>query len=168
MTLRDTISLNRLRGVISNKSHMILKKFLTSTLVAASMLAMTAPAMAESNEAMHVSSTPKRTVDMVCMVAAVDVREAALQSAFSTFSTAQSAALAARASALHTAWGNTDAKVRRTALKTAWQTYRTAHRAAVSAHRTAHNSAWSAFRAAERACHSVMEEPTSRSENSLN
>ena len=133
------------------------------------MLAMTAPALAaETGEAMHVTPV-KKTVDLTCMVNGVDARETALQSAYTTFSSAQSAALLARASALHTAWGNTDAKARRTALRAAWQTYRTAHRAAVSAHRTAHTSAWSAFRTAAKACKgNGYEEPGSSLESSLN
>jgi hypothetical protein len=156
-----------LRGMISS-NHMF-KKFFSSMMVSVSMLALSAaPAFAETTAT--VTAAPvRKTVDLACMVAAVDAREVALQTAFTTFGTAQTAALTTRASALHTAWGMTDAKARRTALKTAWNTYRTSHRAAVSAHRTAHNSAWSAFRTAAKTCKgNSYEEPGSSSESSLN
>lgn len=138
-------------------------------LVSISMFAMTsAPALAETNVAVSVAPA-RKTVDLVCMVAAVDAREAALQGGLNTFSGAQLAALTTRANALHSAWGMTDVKARRTAIRAAWSVYRTTHRTAVNAHRTAHNAAWGTFRTASKTCHgNSYEEGGSAADSNLN
>ncbi len=115
------------------------------------------------------SSSPKKaTVDLACVQTAVDTREDAIGSAFTTFSTAESAALAARKSALHDAWGITSSKDRRVAREKAWTDFRTANRAAFSALRTARKSAWAAFATASKACHTpVVESASSEGTGSL-
>lgn len=100
----------------------------------------------------------KIAIDYACVQTAVDVRETAIASAFGDFTTAENAALAARKSALHDAWGMTINKTRVTARNKAWSDFRTANRAAFKALRSAHKSAWSAFGVSSKACHSPIVE----------
>ncbi len=90
--------------------------------------------------------------NLQCVQAATDKREDAIASDWSTYETAISAALSARKSALHDAWGITDTKTRIAARNTAWNTYRTAAKSASSALRSARLSDWSAFASASKAC----------------
>ena len=94
----------------------------------------------------------KAPVNLTCMTSGVDKREAAISAAFTAFSTANQSALSARQTTLHTAWGLTDAKARRTAIKDAWTAFRTAKRQARATYNTAVKSAWSAFKTDAKAC----------------
>ena len=96
---------------------------------------------------------PKPVADYSCVQTAVDVREGAIISAFTSFTTAESAALTVRKSALHDAWGMTVAKDRNAALNKAWSDFRTANRTAFKTLRTANKDAWSAFKTSSKACH---------------
>ena len=87
------------------------KQIVVGTLIAVSLI---------GSNAFAATTTPSTTVttskvDYACVQTAVDVREDAIATAFTTFTSAESAALSARKSALHDAWGMTDAKARRTA-----------------------------------------------------
>lgn len=92
-------------------------------------------------------------VSASCVQTAVDTREAAIDDAFATFSTSETAALVARKSALHDAWGMASASARRSARTKAWTDYRTANKAAYTALRTARKAAWATFATASGACH---------------
>ncbi len=131
------------------------KIFLVTLLAASSLIA--SPVFAQTG-----TSTPThplvKTVDLSCVQTAVDAREDALDTAFTTFTGAESAALSARKSALHDAWGIAAAKDRRAARNKAWSAFKTANRAAFSALRTARAQAWSAFGTASAACHSPVVE----------
>jgi hypothetical protein len=107
-------------------------------------------------------------LNLVCVQAAVDAREAAIGTAFSTFAAGQSAALAARKTALHDAWGNADGSIRRPARDKAWSDYRIANRAVMTALRAARETAWGAFRSASAACGvEVVEQPAGEGWGSL-
>lgn len=93
---------------------------------------------------------PKATLNLQCVQVAVDVREAAIGVAFLNFTTAQTAALAARKSALHDAWGIQDDTLRRSTRNAAWVKYRTDAAAAWSTMRAARSLAWSNFRTTSR------------------
>ncbi len=117
--------------------------------------AVAAPVFAETTTP-EVGATPvtppKATLDIACVQAAVDVREGAIDTAFSTFSSSVSAALSARKTALHDAWGMTDSAARRAARNKAWTDYRAGNKAAFAALRTDRKAAWTAFASASKAC----------------
>ena len=108
-----------------------------------------------------VSSQALTATTLACVQTAVDAREASIGTAFSTFSTTESAALAARATALHTAWSITDTKARKAARATAWSTFSTANKNAYTALRMARKTAWSTFATASKACHVPVVESSS-------
>ncbi|MEK7625691.1 MAG: hypothetical protein AAB467_05105 [Patescibacteria group bacterium] len=93
-----------------------------------------------------------------CVAAAVNVRETAIGSAFTTYAGAQSAALSARALALNAAWSvpsstpSSTVKSLRLAVQTAWKAYNNPHRSVVRTHNTATKNAWSSFKVASKAC----------------
>lgn len=93
-----------------------------------------------------------QTANFACVQTAVDTRETAIGTAFSAFSSSVSSALSARKTALHDAWGMTDAKARREARNKAWSDFRTTNRAAYKTLRDAKTAAWKAFKEASRAC----------------
>jgi hypothetical protein len=96
--------------------------------------------------------------NMLCVQTAVATREAAIGTAFTTFSTSMSSALSTRATALNTAWGMTDAKARRTARNEAWVNYKKASQAAKSTMKTSKKSAWTTFQTASKACKTAVVE----------
>ena len=100
-----------------------------------------------------------------CVAPAIAIRESAIQSAFSTFSTAMSGALTARASDLAAAWQATDKTSRNKAIKAAWSKFRTSSRTARQAHNTAVKSAWSAFERARKACKAPSTGESSQGDN---
>ncbi len=109
-----------------------------------------------------------RGINNTCVQGSVDTREAAIGAAFSALSTAEGTALSTRASALHDAWGMTDAHARRAARSKAWTDFRTANREAFKGFRTGRTAAWDAFRTASKACGvSVVEAPNEEAAGSL-
>ncbi len=103
--------------------------------------------------AAHASSTLKRkTVDPMCISAAIEKRDSAVISGFSAFSTSVSAALTARKDALKAAVVMTDKTAKESARKKAWAAFKasskTAHTSLVSARR----SAWAAYSVDTKAC----------------
>ena len=69
-----------------------------------------APVFAQTSGLMAQAPVPQAKSGFECVQAAVDTREAPVGTAFTTFSTAESAALSARKTALHDAWGMTVAQ----------------------------------------------------------
>jgi hypothetical protein len=128
----------------------MLKKLLSTALVFSS-LAISAPVFAADTMTTTPTTGPSATT-IACVGTAVTARETMIGTAFATFSSAQSAALAARLGALKAAWAMTTSKEIKPAVGTAWQNYRTAHRAAVKAHSQSVNTAWKQFRVAAKAC----------------
>ena len=94
----------------------------------------------------------KKSVDNVCIGAAVGVREDALISAWGKFNSSITSTLSARKSALVAAWANTDAKVRRAAVRAAWDTANKSRREATKTYKSDRRAAWAAFKIAARAC----------------
>jgi hypothetical protein len=91
-------------------------------------------------------------VNASCIQLAVDVREGAIGSAFSQFTTSINSALSARKIALNAAWGMQDAKMRRAARNAAWDNFQIASKSAHSVLKTARKAAWATFKAASSAC----------------
>ena len=143
-----------------------MKKSLSVLLVTAVVLT---PAFAFAEISTSTATHPTRVaVDYTCVQTAVDTREATLGDAFNAFSSAESAALTARKSALHDAWGLSDATARRTARNKAWSDYRTANKAVFTALRTARKAAWSTLTTAEKACKMTnVETPAMEGKGSL-
>jgi hypothetical protein len=62
------------------------------------------------------------------------------------------AAYATRSAALATAWANTDATARRTAVKAAWESFKKSATDARKAWQTAKKNAWSTFKTGAKTC----------------
>ncbi len=86
------------------------------------------------------------TVNLTCMQTAVDTREAAIVEAFDTLSEDIGAALAARKTALHDAWGITERTDRNKAIKAAWTTWKSAHKEAHKDLKADRKAAWDTFK----------------------
>lgn len=136
------------------------KKFLLGAVMLTSLIASPVFAETSGTTTTTMPETPKVkvAVDYSCVQTAVDVRETTIATAFTAFSTAESAALAARKSALHDAWGMTSAKERSAARNKAWSDFKTVNRAAFKALRTANKDAWGAFKTASKSCHAPVAE----------
>ena len=113
---------------------------------------------ATSTSGMKEKMMDHKTVNIQCVQTAVDAREQGVMDAFSTFTTSMSAALTARKTALHNAWGMTDSKARTSARSAAWKSYESAAKAAHSALKSARTKAWSTAKSAVKACGSTAEE----------
>lgn len=86
------------------------------------------------------------SIDTTCVQTAVSAREQAIVAAWSTYNTAVVAAHTARSSALATAWGNSDAVARKTAIKAAWYTFGASIKTATKTMRTTKKSVWETFK----------------------
>ena len=95
----------------------------------------------------------KETLNISCVQVAVDAREGTIDQAFATYSGKMTTALTARKTALHNAWGITDATARKSARDAAWTAYKTAAKAAHTELKTTKQKAWSDFKTASKACH---------------
>lgn len=117
-------------------------------LILASALAMSAPALAESN----VSSTTKPALDTSCVANAVEARDASILSSFNTYTSGVNQALATRKDSLKSAWAITDKTQRRAALKAAWNTYKKSVSELRSSMKNSRSAAWSTFKTSSKAC----------------
>lgn len=95
---------------------------------------------------MHFWNASTSASTTACVQEAVDTRESALGTAWTTYNTAVTAALLARHEALFDAWEISAAADRNTALKAAWKTWGTAHKEAHKTFKTARNTAWKTYR----------------------
>lgn len=93
-----------------------------------------------------------KVLDTVCAQTAIGNRETSLITALDTFSASAKSALEARKAGLVSAWGNTVAKDRQTARKTAETTYRSSMKSAHDTLRSARKTAWSAFNTEIKKC----------------
>lgn len=114
-----------------------------------------------------VATTTSVNANIACVQTAVKTREASIGGAFTTFSTSISSALTARASALETAWGTSDAKTRRTLRNEAWANYKKANQSAKSTFKTSKKAAWDAFKTASKACKTQVVESESNDSLSI-
>jgi|GEM_PF-6524123 len=132
------------------------KKILTISLLTASAL-MVLPVLAATTGAIAVAPKvmPKVTaVQIACVGAAVNTREAAIDAAFTAYAQAVQSAYSVRATALQQAYTLTNGKDVKAAVQAAWTAFRTATKAASKTWRTSRNAAWTAFRTAAKACKS--------------
>ena len=124
-----------------------MKKLITAIILTALMLSV-APILADNTSTSTATSTPpkpKKVVNLVCMQTAVEKRDNAIIAVFTARDAALITALTARRDALKAAWGISDAKARRTALRTAWDNYKKARRKAVDDFNKARKAAWRQF-----------------------
>ncbi len=87
-----------------------------------------------------------KNVNASCMQAAVEVRETALGTAFGDFHDDIDAGLAARKTALNTAWGMSSSTDRGKAIRSAWETWKKTHRDGFKVFKDARKSAWDTFK----------------------
>lgn len=140
---------------------------LTSFLVFAGLLLALAPAGAQEGTTstpstntppiLNVNRNIKPTKEPVafnpaCVITAVEKRDNAIIAATDTFSAAVKTALTTRRDALKTAWGLTDRKERRAALKAAWKAYKDAVVKARKDLNAAKRAAWKQWDKDRRAC----------------
>jgi hypothetical protein len=116
--------------------------------VAASLcsLVLAGPVLAETKNG------ASRSVDLVCMQNAVEKRDSSVATAWDVHAAAIKGGLSARKTALKAAWGLTERKARREALRTAWRTWRETARTAVRTWRKAKGDAWHGFQKARKEC----------------
>jgi hypothetical protein len=82
----------------------------------------------------------------VCVQEALDVREVAIGTGWTTFNTAMEAALLTRQEALYDAWEIEEPQERAQAIKGAWSTWNTTHKNAFKELRTTRTTAWNAYK----------------------
>lgn len=114
-----------------------------------------------------VATTTSVNPSISCVQNAVKTREASIGTAFATFSSSMTTALSARATALETAWGTSDAKTRRNLRNEAWVNYKKANQSAKSTFKTSKKAAWEAFKTASKACKTTVVESESNDSLSL-
>jgi hypothetical protein len=90
--------------------------------------------------------TALKTVDASCIVKLVDAREVSIQNTWATFNTSMADALKARHTALVTAWGVSDVKVRAQDIKAAMKTWQDAHKTMFTKLKTDKKAAWATFK----------------------
>ncbi len=137
----------------------ITKKIIGILTILAS-LTLALPALAQTTSTVLPSTT------LTCIAAAVAARESALDTAYSTFSQSIQAAYSARASALAQAWTITNTKQRNAAIRAAWSAFNTAKRTANKTWITSRNSAWAQFRASVKTCKAPLSSTDSANSNS--
>ncbi len=106
------------------------------------------PQVSEASSHTNATSTQMRKakVDAVCMQTAVGVREDAIQSAWTTFSSSTLAALSVRKSALNAAWGLTDLKAQKTSIIKAWKDWKKSSKDAHMTLKKDRKAAWETFK----------------------
>lgn len=107
---------------------------------------MTRPPKDGNGNATGAVLTPEQ---LSCVASAVTVRESALASSFSKFSTTIMSMMSTRSSALDTAWKISDRATRRTAIDTAWKSTNDTAR---ETRKTDDMSAIDAFKSATSTC----------------
>lgn len=94
----------------------------------------------------------KKNVDIACVQTAVDKREDALITGWSAFHASISGAYSARKTALHDAWGMTDAAARKAAVKMAWGNFKKSAKTGRKTWKDARKSVWKTFRSEVKSC----------------
>ena len=92
------------------------------------------------------SATSTRNVDLTCMQTAVDARESALITAFTTYQTSTNEGLQVRKTALNVAWGLTDKTARVKAITDARKTWQENQVKAMKILKIQRKSAWETFK----------------------
>lgn len=120
-----------------------------ATIAIAGFLATTGVALAEGT-ATTIATTNANKI--ACVGAAVAIRESALVSAMTAYTSGMNTAHATRATALASAYSQTTAAGVRTAVKAAWSAFNTSVKNARRAWQKAKNDAWKAYRTSAVAC----------------
>ncbi len=94
----------------------------------------------------------EKDVDLVCMQTAVEKRDNAIIIALDTYYTNVKAALVARRDALKAAWGMTDRKARKEAIRNAWDAFKGTWKKERRALDVGRKAAWKEFNKDKRAC----------------
>ncbi len=97
-------------------------------------------------------TTTSQTDNTNCVASAIAVRETAIQTAFTNFSSSMSSAFTKRASDLATGSVLTDRIARNSAIKNAGQSFRNSSISAKKTYNTARQSAWQQFSTARKSC----------------
>lgn len=106
---------------------------------------------------LHASSTGKTALNISCVAAAVAAREQAIGGAMTTLGQDTNAAYSARASALASAYAQTEPRSIKASVKKAWNTFNASLKVAHKNWKTAQQSAWSGFKTAIKSCGSGVE-----------
>ena len=130
-----------------------MKKFIAAVALLVT-TGITFPAMAQvSSSSSSSSSSVAVSADLVCLSAAVDVRENAIISARSKFNAAIIVALQTRRDAFKAALTITDNHDRQTAIVAVWKAYRDASIKARAQYKADVKAAWKVYATARTACH---------------
>ncbi len=136
-----------------------MKRFFAMLIATSMLLGISTPILSQAQVSIdfptfnHATTTPKKKIiDLSCMQAAVSKRETAVINAYDTYSTAITATLQTRKSALVAAWTITDTKQRWTAIMKAWTTFWKDRKAARQTFRMTRNAAWKQFKIDRKAC----------------
>jgi len=131
-----------------------MKKFIAAVALLVT-TGITFPAMAQvsSSSSSNSSSSVAVSADLVCLSAAVEVRENAIISARSKFSAAIIVALQTRRDALRAALAITDNHERKTAIVAVWKVYRDVVIKARAQYKADVKAAWNVYATARVACH---------------
>jgi len=106
----------------------------------------TATPVAEKTARMH------KTLDVACVISAIDTRDTAIESAVDAYASAWKAALETRKNSLKAAWSDTDAKMRRQDIQKAWSASSAAVKSANQDFEKARKNAWKQFRKDNNSC----------------
>ncbi len=98
------------------------------------------------------TTTAKKTIDVACAQNAVEVRDTAIISALSVFSSSMTTALTVRKDALKASYALVTKQERSTAHKAAWSVYRASASKTHETLRLARKAAWSSFDTTKKTC----------------
>ncbi len=119
---------------------------LISSLVAGALLLSSTPVLAQTG------SSSSRAFNGACVSTAVEKRDTAVGTAFTTFASTVSLALTTRKDSLVAAWKISDKTARTAAIKTAYATYTSGHKVAKETLKKSKKTAWSTFKTEVNAC----------------
>ncbi len=130
------------------------KHIFASTMISLLFAAMVLPVFADTTGGSASSTSPvvHKTVDLACMQTAVGTRDNAIIAALDTYASGVKTSLQTRRDALNAAWGITNVKQRRLALRAAWTAFQGTWKSASKGLRVAKNAAWTQFNKDRRAC----------------
>ncbi|MBI1975342.1 MAG: hypothetical protein HYS57_03210 [Parcubacteria group bacterium] len=98
------------------------------------------------------SPIPRPSPNLLCMQKAVTGRDNRIISAVDAYHQAVIGALETRLSELVAAWGISNAKARKAALKAAWDKFRSTRKSAAKVLKEQRTAAWNQYRADAKAC----------------
>ena len=93
-----------------------------------------------------------KTLDIACVISAIDTRDTAIESGVDAYASAWKTALETRKNSLKAAWSDTDAKMRRQDIQKAWSVSGAAVKSANQDFEKARKNAWKQFRKDNNAC----------------